>query len=67
MDGTVPSAEVPSAGSALTGPQARVDAEESEAERRYQRWRELGDLIADALRRAEALTRLEHQLATHSR
>ena len=44
--------------------QALVDATEAEATERYRRRQKFGVLVADALRRAEALVRLESALRT---
>jgi hypothetical protein len=42
--------------------QALADACESDAAARYLRWQRFGVLLADAVRRAEARTRLESAL-----
>jgi hypothetical protein len=39
--------------------QALADADEADAAARYERRQEFGELLADAIRRAEAMTRLE--------
>ena len=47
--------------------QALVDAGESDAAKRYQRRRELAALVSDAVRRADAMTRLETALRLSTR
>ena len=43
--------------------QLEADADEHDTEDRYKRQRAFAELIADAVRRAEALTRLERALS----